>query len=130
MATVKSNSILAILPYKHNGMGVFDDARVGLGKDALVCGVPEILEKAIAEAGIPLRQAGKGCSLPFSANPFPDATVLLSRVQEGDRHNKALAGNWYGTQEGLHGWLCTAQFCYLSEVSEKPCCKVASAMAA
>jgi hypothetical protein len=130
MATANSNSILTIFPYKNNGMWVFDDARVGLDKEALVCGIPEILEKALADASIPLRRAERGCSLAFSANPFPDATVVLSRIEGGDRHNETLAGNWYETQEGLKGWLCPALFCYFTEAPEKLYCKVACATAA
>ena len=129
MATVNSNSILTIFPYKHLGTWVFDDARVGLDKEALVCGIPEILEKAIADAGMALRRAERGCSLVFSSNPFPDATVVLSRIEGGDKHNQTQAGNWYESQDGLQGWLCPALFCYFSEAPEKLYCRVACPLA-
>jgi len=121
--STNANSILTIFPYKHHGQWVFDDARVGLDKEALVCGIPEILEKALVDAGIPLREAEKGCALCFSANPFPDSQVTLARIS-GDRLNEAMAGNWYETQHGMQGWLCPALFRYFDVAPERLYAKV------
>lgn len=120
---VPTNSILTLYPYKSYGTWVFDDAATGLVREAFVQGIPEILEKALEDAGIPLDEAEDGCSLVFSKNKFPDAAVVLTRL-DGDKYNQTLEGNWYESQDGLKGWLCPALFCYFQEAPEKIYCKV------
>ena len=120
---VPKNSILTLNPYKYYGTWVFDDAATGLVREAFVQGIPQILEKALNDAGIPLDEAEEGCSLVFSKNPFPGHQVVLTRL-DGDKYNETLEGNWYESQDGLKGWLCPALFCYFQEAPEKIYCKV------
>ena len=100
-----SNAIMVLTPYRHAGTWIFDDPRVGLIAEPFVSGVPEIIDKLIAEADIP--DADKGFRLLFSAAPFPGWQEKL--VWQGTELN----GNWYsrdGTSE--RGWLCPALFAY------------------
>lgn len=102
------NSIMVLSPYNWNGIWVFDDARTGLVKEALVAGVPEILEALHQEHKIVNPKAG--FNLLFSPTPFPGHHLKADWVREGD------GGNWYkatlpsGVEQ--EGWLCPALFKY------------------
>jgi hypothetical protein len=105
-AVTSQNSILAISPYRWNGLWVFDDDRVGLVKEPFVSGIPEIIDAAVKG----IADADKGFVLLFSANPFPGATVELEWVRED------MSGNWYRwIKTGQEGWLCPALFKYFDK---------------
>jgi len=107
-----SNAILVLAPYRHAGTWIFDDPRVGLFAEPFVSGVPEIIDKLIAEADIP--DADKGFRLLFSARPFPgyQVKVLWMREEAG--------GNWYYSEKyDLEGWLCPALFKYFKEAPKR-----------
>src|SRR3954463_3748969 len=97
------NAINVIAPYKHHGMWVFDDARVGLHQEPFVAGADTLIDKAVA--GIP--DAAQGFVLVFAAMPFPGHQVSLQwRRNDG-------AGDWYYSPElGSEGWLCPALLKY------------------
>jgi hypothetical protein len=98
-----SNSLLVIAPYRSVGTWVFDEPRLGLRAEPFVAGVPELLDKLIAEAGIP--DADEGFRLTFSAQPFPGFQTKITWLR-GE-----FAGNWYYSKEyDLEGWLCPALF--------------------
>lgn len=59
-----SNSIMAIFPYKHQNIWVFDDEQAGLKQELFVSGTPENID--ILVKNIP--HANKGCRLLFSAS--------------------------------------------------------------
>jgi hypothetical protein len=106
-----SNSIVVISPYLWNGIWVFDDERTGLVKEALIAGVPEILQALHKEHKIV--DPHKGFNLLFSPTPFPGYHAKGDWLKEGD------GGNWYratlpdgSTQDG---WLCPALFKYFAE---------------
>ena len=93
------NSIMAIHPYKHHGLWVFDDPAKGLVQEPFIAGADVIIERLAA--GIP--NADAGFTLVFSTNPFPgyQAEFVWQRADVGD--------NWYYNQTlGLEGWLCPA----------------------
>jgi hypothetical protein len=113
-----TNAILVLHPYNYYGAWVFDDDRVGLVREPFVNGIPEILEDALADAGIPLDEAGEGFKLTFSANPFPTAGVELTLLRP------EYGGNWYTAQSGKEGWLCPALFKYFQKAPKKIYCKV------
>ncbi len=97
------NSILVIKPYHHAGTWVFDDEQVGLRKEPFVAGVPQILDKMVAD----IPDAKKGFRLLFSAQEFPGSThkFLLRRHEKG--------GNWYYSPNyKMEGWLCPSLFKY------------------
>ncbi len=104
------NRMLAIHPYKHEGLWVFDDEDAGLVKEPFVAGADEIIDRMVAE--IPDAQAG--FTLVFSANPFPgeDAVFVKRRADSG--------GHWYYSPDlDAEGWLCPALFCYFEEAPEE-----------
>lgn len=108
----RHSQIKAIRPYKWEGIWVFDDPAVGLDKEALVAGMPELIEIATAQAGI--REPEKGFVALFSKDPFPTAQVCLERVREES------GGNVYRWPEvGREGWLCPALFRYFDRAPER-----------
>ncbi len=79
------NAIIAIHPYKHEGLWVFDDPRVGLVQEPFVSGADEIIERMVQG----ISGAQSGFTLLFSAAPFPghQSTFEWRRSDMG--------GNWY-----------------------------------
>jgi hypothetical protein len=97
------NSIIAILPYKHEGLWVFDDESVGLLREPFVSGADIIIERLAAE----IADAEQGFRLLFSAAPFPGFTARLEWRRE------EFGGNWYYSSElKIEGWLCPALYKY------------------
>lgn len=100
------NSLRVILPYRYEGMWVFDDPAVGLVREPFVAGADLVLDRL--SAGIP--NAAGGFRLLFSASPFPGHMIRLERRRE------EYGGNWYFCPEfGIEGWLCPALFKYFDE---------------
>lgn len=105
-----ANAIMAIYPYKHQGVWVFDDEKVGLVQEPFVSGADEIIEKMVAE----IPDAEDGFSLFFSASPFPGYQFVFEWRRE------EYGGNWYYSKDiDMEGWLCTALFKYFDNVPEK-----------
>lgn len=97
------NALLTIRPYKHNGTWVFDDPDAGLVREPFVCGVPEMIDRMVAD----VPGAARGFRLVFSGGPFPGSMVQLDWLRE------EIGGNWYAWREGaMEGWLCPALFKY------------------
>src|SRR5919201_3806825 len=67
------NAINVIAPYKHHGMWVFDDARVGLAQEPFVSGADTMIDRAVD--GLP--DAEHGFVLLFSSWPFPGHQLEL-----------------------------------------------------
>src|SRR5262245_25637369 len=63
------NAINVIAPYKHLGMWVFDDPRVGLAQEPFVAGADTMIDRVVAQMGLP--QPEQGFVLVFSGSPFP-----------------------------------------------------------
>ena len=100
------NAINVIFPYKHLGMWVFDDPRVGLAQEPFVAGADQMIDHAVAQ----ISNAEQGFNLIFSATPFPGYQFRL----EWQRPNST--GNWYRSPElGMEGWLCPALLKYFDE---------------
>lgn len=104
------NAIVAIHPYKANGMWVFDDPAVGLVQEPFVSGADAIIDRAVA--WIP--KAEEGFTLIFSATPFPGFQFEFQWRRE------EYGGNWYynGALE-MEGWLCPALFKYFEAAPER-----------
>lgn len=101
------NAINVIAPYKHHGMWVFDDPRVGLVQEPFVAGADSMIDRVVAD----IPGAEKGFTMVFSAAPFPGSQYTLE-WRRGDA-----SGNWYYSPElDMEGWLCPALFRYFSEV--------------
>jgi hypothetical protein len=100
------NSLNVIAPYKHLGMWVFDDPRVGLSQEPFVSGVDSMVDRVVAD----IPNAERGFVMVFSESEFPGYQVRLDwRRQEG-------GGNWYfSPQLNMEGWLCPALLKYFAE---------------
>jgi hypothetical protein len=104
------NSILAIHPYKHEGLWVFDDPSVGLVKEPFVSGADLMIDQMVTD----IPDAEAGVTILFSAEPFP-----------GYRHEfvwkrEEYGGNWYSdVATGMEGWLCPALFKYFDRAPER-----------
>jgi hypothetical protein len=95
-----------IEPYRHAGTWVFDDEQVGLRREPFIAGVPEIIDRMVAD----IPDAERGFRLLFSAQDFPGAThrFLLRRPDRG--------GNWYYSPDyDMEGWLCPSLLKYFRQ---------------
>jgi len=100
------NTIGVIIPYKYEGMWVFDDPAVGLHREPFVAGIDTMIDRLVAS----IPNANKGFKLIFSATAFPGHTVKLEWRRE------EAGGNWYySPQFGIEGWLCPALFKYFEK---------------
>jgi hypothetical protein len=97
------NAINLIIPYRYEGVWVFDDPRVGLDKEPFVSGADTVIDALVAD----IPDAEKGFRLLFSAAPFPGFTAKLEWRRE------EYGGNWYFSPDfTLEGWLCPALLKY------------------
>ena len=97
------NSLMVIMPYKCEGMWVFDDPAVGLNKEPFIAGIDTLIDKATAN----IPDSEHGFRAIFSAAPFPGANFVLRWRREES------GGNWYySPQFQQEGWLCPALFNY------------------
>ena len=104
------NSINVIAPYKHHGLWVFDDPKVGLVEEPFVGGADTMIDRVTA--GIPDPEAG--FVLVFAAIPFPGHQFALD-WQRADG-----SGNIYhSAQLELAGWLCPALLRYFDGPPER-----------
>lgn len=106
---MSDNAIYVIHPYKHKGVWVFDDESRDLVKEPFVSGMPDIIDKAVAD----IPNASDGFILFFSGSNFPGANIGLTWIRE------EYGGNWYKTDNGMIGWLCPALFKYFRTVPKK-----------
>jgi hypothetical protein len=101
------NSINFIVPYRYEGMWVFDDPRVGLDKEPFVSGADTMIDVLVAD----IPDADQGFRLLFAASPFPGHTNKLEWRRE------EYGGNWYFSADfKMEGWLCPALFKYFDNV--------------
>jgi hypothetical protein len=84
------NAINVIAPYKHHGMWVFDDLRVGLVQEPFVAGADTMIDRVVAD----IPNANKGFTLIFSSTPFPGHQHRLDWLRADDD-----GGNWYYSDE-------------------------------
>ena len=97
------NSIVAIHPYKQQGVWAFDDPSVGLVQEPFVSGADVILDRMTER----IDGAEAGVTILFSSAPFPGYTDELSWRRE------EFGGNWYYSPKyDLEGWLCPALLKY------------------
>jgi hypothetical protein len=104
------NALVAIYPYKYEGLWVFDDQKVGLIQEPFVSGADEIIERMTRE----IPGAEQGFRLMFSANPFPGSMV------EFEWRREESGGNWYYCAAlEQEGWLCPALFRYFTAAPQR-----------
>lgn len=99
------NSLFVIVPYKYEGMWVFDDPGAGLSREPFVAGIDTMIDQLVAE----IPGADLGFRAIFSAQPFPGTTEKLEWRREES------GGNWYYNDRfKMEGWLCPALFKYFA----------------
>ncbi len=106
----RSNSIMTIAPYQHNGTWVFDDLSAGLVEEPFIAGVPEMIDVLVED----IPDAKNGFRLTFSAIPFPghEKKLTWQRAEAG--------GNYYSIEDPpMEGWLCPAMFQYFKEAPQE-----------
>jgi len=101
------NALCVIYPYKHQGVWVFGDERVGLAREPFISGADTIIDRMVGD----IPDAQGGFTLVFSARPFPGYDLKLQwRREEYD-------GNWYFSPDlNMEGWLCPALLRYFDAV--------------
>jgi hypothetical protein len=105
------NVINVIAPYKHLGMWVFDDPRVGLNQEPFVSGAGTMIDRVVAD----VPNADSGFTLIFAATPFPGHQYRLDWMRADED-----GGNWYRSAElDMEGWLCPALFRYFDEAPKQ-----------
>jgi hypothetical protein len=103
-------AMLAIHPYRHRGVWVFDDPTVGLKKEPFVHGADALLDRIVED----IPGAGRGFTLRFSAAPFRGRQFVFEWRRED------CGGNWYYSPDhDLEGWLCPALFRYFETAPER-----------
>lgn len=104
------NVINIIEPYRHHGMWVFDDERVGLVQEPFVAGADAIIDCAVAD----IPDADHGFVMVFAGTPFPGHQYRLD-WRRGDNN-----GNWYhAPQFDLEGWFCPALLKYFPDAPQQ-----------
>ena len=104
------NAINVIIPYRWEGMWVFDDPRVDLDKEPFVSGADDIIDLMVAD----IPGAADGFRLIFSATPFPGAQ------HEFEWRREESGGNWYYIAAlDKEGWLCPALFKYFEDAPDR-----------
>lgn len=102
---ISMNAINVIAPYKHHGMWVFDDPRVGLVQEPFVAGADTMIDRVVAD----IPDAERGFTMIFSTTPFP-----------GQYRREESGGNvYYAEKLKLEGWLCPALLRYFPEAPEQ-----------
>jgi hypothetical protein len=101
------NTLNVIIPYKWEGMWVFDDPAVGLLREPFVSGADDMIDVLVSD----IPKADQGFRLLFSGSPFPDHQVVVEWRRE--EHG----GNWYyAPGYEMEGWLCPALMKYFGHV--------------
>lgn len=97
------NALHLIVPYRHNGMWVFDDDRVNLFQEPFVAGIDKMIDILVKD----IPNAENGFNLIFSDSPFPGYDIVL------EWKSSEYEGNWYYCSKyDITGWLCPALFLY------------------
>jgi hypothetical protein len=107
-----NNAIHVIFPYLHEGQWVFDDDRFGLTREPFVLGADEVvglLADTVTKSG------NKRFKLIFSAQPFPNPTMVADRVGEWSHAGGA---NYETRPDKRPLWLCPAMFHYFANAPE------------
>ena len=108
---------MVIVPYKYEGMWVFDDPAVGLTREPFIAGIDVMIDKLVAR----IPDAQRGFRAIFSAALFPGYDVKLEWRREES------GGNWYYCPKfQMEGWLCPALLKYFPAAPREIYVKVES----
>jgi hypothetical protein len=99
------NAINVIAPYKHLGVWVFDDPRLGLNQEPFVSGADAMIDRVVAD----VPNADRGFRLIFAATPFPGHQHQLDWMRADED------GGYRSAELDMEGWLCPALFRYFDD---------------
>lgn len=114
------NELFVISPYRHHGMWVFDDARVGLVQEPFVGGADTIIDAMTKQ----IPNAAAGFTMIFAPFAFPGHQFQFEwRGAQG-------SGNvYFSPQFNLEGWLCPALLRYFEKPPQQLFVQVKEALA-
>ena len=102
------NSLLAVNPYKKDGLWAIDDELRELTREPLVLGIDSMLDYWDKKLN-----ANNKLKVVFSNNAFPKYNFHLEWLREES------GGNWYYSKDlKEEGWLCPALYKYF-EIAPK-----------
>lgn len=106
------NSIFTIQPYKTGKLNwAFDDADKKLKGEALVAGVPAIIQHIIGNER-------KECTIEFAGIPFPGHDLEFTKFHTHPMGD--FGGTWYREEKlKMEGWLCPALLLYFETAPDK-----------
>jgi len=111
--SMKHNQVRVIYPWKE-GCWIFDDASVGLEREAFVSNFGVIIDDMVKD----IKDSQDGFSLWFSGAPFPGAEDVFTLANADGKENKW--GNDYKyDKDGRVGWLCPALYKYFDVAPDK-----------
>jgi uncharacterized protein DUF6717 len=101
-----NNSIFSIEVYKHQGMWVFDDDRVGLVKEPFVAGADTLIDKLYLSVS---RDTASFMVVPrltliFSDQEFPSHKLMITKCE----HELSSGTTYYCPLYNHDLWLCPA----------------------
>jgi hypothetical protein len=104
------NELHVIAPYKHHGMWVFDDNKVGLVQEPFVGGADTIID--VMTQNIP--HAASGFTMVFASYAFPGHQFQFEWLGPQG------SGNLYHSPDlHLEGWLCPALLRYFNSSPQR-----------
>lgn len=115
-----NNSIYTIEVYKHQGMWVFDDDRVGLVKEPFVAGADTLIDKLYLDIskGDESFMTVPRVTLIFSDKPFPNHKFEVILLETATL-NEGSGGTWYHSKTHDQTlWLCPALNLYYPKSPE------------
>jgi len=96
-----NNSIMAISPYRWNGVWAFDDESTGLVRELLVGGADTFMDK--------ISNGASQVTVIFSPSPFPGYEYKVDKIEQDG------FGTTYFHEETNHTlWLCPALWKYIA----------------
>lgn len=100
-----ANAIHLIQPYYDRGIWMFDDEAKDIKREALVAGIPEMIEHFTETLEIP--KPKKGFNLLFSNTEMPETHAHLTLLKKEGK------GTWYALKgSDMVGWLCPVLYAY------------------
>ena len=94
-----------LYPYLSDGSWIFDDPKMDIHNQPLICGIPGIINKVMKGA--------KRFTVHISKSPFADYNTVLIKLKDADE-------GWYRFKDSdIKGWLCPAFLKYFSEYPDE-----------
>jgi len=116
-----SNSLLTIRPYFHDGLWVFDDARVGLVEEPFVSGADDLIDHLLMKKDIRSEALSQGFTAIFSKQEFRGADAHLEFryfASGGSVYEPITLPDFVNKSGSREVWLCPALNLYFQDSPE------------